>query len=72
MFYYRIPFRIKTYTPITMEVIKELASKNGMQKTSLKNSEKISLILRNQKGNCSFSDKKTFVYRSKMTTMNTL
>lgn len=58
MFYYRIPFRIQTYTPITMEVIKELASKNGMQKTSLKNSEKISLILRNQKGNCSFFDKK--------------
>lgn len=58
MFYYRIPFRIQTYTPITMEVIKELAAKNGMQKTSLKNSEKISFILRNHKGNCNFFDKK--------------
>lgn len=58
MFYYRIPFRIQTYTPITMEVIKELATKNGMQKTSLKNSEKISFILRNHKGNCNFFDKK--------------
>ncbi|MBA3112241.1 hypothetical protein CBX57_012795 [Salmonella enterica] len=54
--FYRIPFRIQTYTPITREEIKILAAKNGMQELLSRNYGKVSSLLNPHKSNCYFFD----------------
>ncbi|MEM0569372.1 hypothetical protein [Salmonella enterica] len=58
MLFYRIPFRIQTYTPITREEIKMLAVKGGMQELLPRNHEKLLALLNPHKNKCHLFDGK--------------
>lgn len=52
MLFYRIPFRIQTYTPITREEIKNLAVKGGMQELLPRNHTKVLALLNSHNNKC--------------------
>ena len=56
MFFYRIPFRITTYTPIKTEEIKRLALKGGMQEISSRNYDQVIKTLHSNSNKCHMFD----------------
>ena len=56
--YYRIPFRMQTYTPVTSEEIKRLAEEGGMQKLLSANHDKLFELLGTHNEMCKSFDKK--------------
>lgn len=62
VFYYRIPFHIQTYSPVTKIKIESLAMGNGTQKLLQKNRDEL-LLLNGTNGECyHFDDKNVRVY----------
>lgn len=58
VFYYRIPFRIQTYSPVTKSKIESLAMGNGTQKLLQKNRDELLLLLNGANGECYHFDDK--------------
>ncbi|EPI8975857.1 hypothetical protein ACTC6A_004229 [Escherichia albertii] len=62
VFYYRIPFHIQTYSPVTKIKVESLAMGNGTQKLLQKNRDEL-LLLSETNGECHhFDDKNVRVY----------
>ncbi|EEX2835695.1 hypothetical protein D1403_003069 [Escherichia albertii] len=63
VFYYRIPFRIQTYSPVTKSKIESLAMGNGTQKLLQKSRDELLLLLNGANGECyHFDDKNVRLY----------
>lgn len=56
MLFYRIPFRIQTYIPITRNEIKRLAVKGGMQELLQRNHGKVLALLSPHRNKCYLFD----------------
>ncbi|HHB2154026.1 TPA: hypothetical protein ACO6US_003063 [Escherichia albertii] len=62
VFYYRIPFHIQTYSPVTKIKIESLAMGNGTQKLLQKNRDELLLLSETNGERHHFDDKNVRVY----------